>query len=272
MGLTIRNNLAAQSGARYLGQTQKQLQASSEKLTSGYRINRAADDAAGLAISEKMRSQIRGLTQASSNADNGINFCKTADGALEQVTNMIQRINELAVQAQDETISSDQQANAQAEVTSLIAEIDRIAGSSEFNGKKMLNGDLKGDGINFQVGYTANASDKINLKISDMTSSGLSLDSLDITDSDCLAIIKTALQTVTTQRANIGAVQNRLGYTKDNLDTMVENTKASESNIRDVDTAQEETNYAALQILYNSGITMLSNANQNQQSILNLLG
>lgn len=269
--ISVRTNLSAINAQRMLKNTYDDYYSSAEKLASGFRINRAADDAAGLAISEKMRSQIRGLTQASSNAQNGISFCQTADGALEQVTNMLQRMSELGVQAQDGAMSADAQANIQAEIDSLIEEIDRIAGASEFNGKKILNGDLASNGINFMVGYTSDAVNKINLKIGNMSATSLKINSIDITQADDLKKIQDAISTVTSQRSTIGAVQNRLKYTVKNLDTMVENTTASEARIRDVDTAAEEVRKANLNILYNAGISILAQANQNQQSILGLL-
>lgn len=269
--ISVRTNLSALNANRMLGVTYDDLYKSAEKLASGYRINRAADDAAGLAISERMRSQIRGLSQASSNAQNGISFCQTADGALEQVTNMLQRMSELGVQAQDGAMSDDGKANIQAEVDALITEIGRIASSSEFNGKKMLNGDLSENGISFMVGYTADATNKINVKIGDMTAEGLKINGLDITSADSLGKIQDAIKAVTTQRSTIGATQNRLEYTTKNLNTMIENVTASESRIRDVDTASEEVKKASLSILYNAGISVLAQANQNHQSVLSLL-
>lgn len=278
MGMTIRNNISSLNAQRILRNTLNDYNKSMEKLSSGYKINRAADDAAGLAISERMRTQIRGLKVASSNASNGIELCKTADGALEQVQSMLQRMSDLAIHAQDGTTSAEDAAADQAEANELIKEITRIADTTKFNGKTLLDGTLKTDGINFMVGYTAADANKINLKIADMTSKGLGLATgdpgtpIDIKTADSLTTIQTAIQTVSTNRATIGATQNRLDYTVKNLDTIRENTASAESRIRDVDVAEEEANATAMQLLYNSGISTLMKAMQNQQSLLNLLG
>lgn len=268
--LTIRNNISSLSAQRNLNNTLTSYQKSMERLSSGYRINRAADDAAGLSISEKMRMQIRGLKQASSNASNGIELTKTADSALEQTHSMLQRISELAILAQDGTMSDADKEASQAEADSLIEEITRIATATEYNGKKLLDGNLD---INFMVGYTNAASNKINFKVDTaMDADGLGIDGVDITTSDGLKAIQDAIATVSSTRSTIGATQNRLEYTVKNLDTIRENTVSAESRIRDVDTAEEESNATAMQLLYNAGISVLSMANQNQQSILNLLG
>ena len=273
MGMTIRNNISSLNAQRILRNTLNDYNKSMEKLSSGYKINRAADDAAGLAISERMRTQIRGLKVAS-----GIELCKTADGALEQVQNMLQRMSDLAIHAQDGATSAEDAAADQAEANELIKEITRIADTTKFNGKTLLDGTLKTDGINFMVGYTAAEANKINLKIADMTSKGLGLATgdpgtpIDIKTADSLTTIQTAIQTVSTNRATIGATQNRLDYTVKNLDTIRENTASAESRIRDVDVAEEEANATAMQLLYNSGISTLMKAMQNQQSLLNLLG
>ena len=260
MGMTIRNNISSLNAQRILRNTLNDYNKSMEKLSSGYKINRAADDAAGLAISERMRTQIRGLKVASGNASNGIELCKTADGALEQVQNMLQRMSDLAIHAQDGATSAEDAAADQAEANELIKEITRIADTTKFNGKTLLDGTLKTDGINFMVGYTAAEANKINLT------------PIDIKTADSLTTIQTAIQTVSTNRATIGATQNRLDYTVKNLDTIRENTASAESRIRDVDVAEEEANATAMQLLYNSGISTLMKAMQNQQSLLNLLG
>lgn len=267
--MVVQHNLTALNANRQLGISTKLQAKSTEKLSSGFRINRAGDDAAGLSISEKMRRQIRGLTQASRNAQDGISMAQTAEGALGEVTEMLQRMNELAVQAQSGTMQSEDTASIQSEVDALIAEINRVAGSTTFNEKNLLDGTLN---VNILVGAENNEANKINFTVGSMTAAKiLGADTLSITDTGAIDTIKTALKTVATQRSSIGAVQNRLEHTINNLDNIVENTTAAESAIRDTDMASEMVKYANQNILMQAGQAMLAQANQANAGVLSLL-
>jgi flagellin len=246
----------------------------SARLSSGLRINSAADDAAGLAISEKMRSQIRGLDQASRNAQDGISLVQTAEGGLTEIGNMVQRIRELGVQAANDTNEASDRDKIQTEVAQLKTEIDSMAERVEFNDKQLLTGDYSTAGLTFQVG--ANKSQIITLSIGAMTLSGLGLTSIDFATSAGaitaqLDTLDAALATLSTQRADLGAVQNRLEYTMRSLDISSENLSASESRIRDTDMAKEMMNLTKANILNQASTSMLAQANQNPQNVLSLL-
>ena len=272
--MVVRNNIQAMNANRMLNITTQAQSKSSEKLSSGYRINRAADDAAGLAISEKMRRQIKGLTQASRNAQDGIACLQTAEGALNEVHDMLQRMNTLAVQASNDTMTSTDRGYLDQEVQSLISEINRIASTTTFNEQNLLSGNFTGK--NLQVG--AEQGQVIGISIAAMNASSIGISGVSISGSssanaqNAIASIKTALQSVSSQRADLGAVQNRLEHTIKNLDNVVENTTAAESSIRDTDIPTEMLNYSAQQILSQAGISMLVQANQSNQSVLSLLG
>ena len=246
-----------------------------EKLSSGYRINRAADDAAGLAISEKMRAQISGLNQAQRNAQDGISMIQTAEGALTEVHSMLRRMRDLAVQASNGTYTDEDIAKVQAEVDQLVAEISGIAGRTQFNGMNLLDGtDLTG-AVSFQIG--ANSNQVIEVTFSSMAVSGGGLSdvaSLDLTSDAQAAIdsIDAAISTVSSFRSNLGSVQNRLEHTIKNLATTEENLQASESRIRDADMAAQMADMTKSQILQQAGTAMLAQANMKSQSVLSLLG
>jgi flagellin len=244
---------------------------SAEKLSSGYKINRAADDAAGLAMSEKMRRQIRGLTQASSNAQDGISMVQTAEGALNEVHDMLQRINELAVKGENGTLTSSDRSYINSEVKQLMSEIDRVASTTTFNERKLLTGSVSN--INLQVG--AEKSQYITLKISSMKCSGIGL-SGSVTNASTAGklndSVKTAISKLNKQRSDLGSVQNRLEHTINNLDNVVENTTSAESAIRDTDMATEMVKYSNNNILAQAGQAMLAQANQANQGVLSLLG
>ena len=381
--MVVQHNLTAMNSNRMLGVTSKSQAKSTEKLSSGYKINRAADDAAGLSISEKMRKQIRGLTQASSNAQDGISSVQTAEGALTEVHDMLQRMNELAVKAANGTNSSDDRDYIQNEVDQLVSEIDRVAETTKFNETYLLKGNgtgktlnldaksaglngtfdadatdgtkttsvftmkelaagekisvggteyTQGDGTNgttttadietaiitelgkantigadaapaavtgtiaggftvtkgtvavtkdlsldLHVGADSASSNKINLSINAMTAKGLGINAIKVDGSDgvnatyAIDAIKSAIQTVSTQRSSLGAVQNRLEHTINNLDNVVENTTSAESSIRDTDMATEMVKYSNNNILAQAGQSMLAQANQSNQGVLSLL-
>ena len=270
--MVVQHNMRAMNSNRQLGLTTTSQSKSTEKLSSGYRINRAADDAAGLAISEKMRRQVKGLTQASRNAQDGISAVQTAEGALTEVHDMLQRMNVLANQAANGTNTSTDRNYLNQEFAALTSEIDRVASTTTFNEKNLLYGSFK---VNLQVG--AEKGQYINVSISAMKASKLGItSSINITSSTnaatAISTIKEALKSVSSQRADLGAVQNRLEHTINNLDNVVENTTAAESQIRDTDTATEMVAYSNNNILAQAGTSMLAQANQANQSVLSILG
>jgi flagellin len=250
---------------------------SMEKLSSGLRINRAGDDAAGLAISEKMRGQIRGLDQGSRNAQDGISLIQTAEGALNETHSILQRMRELSVQSTTATNTTADRGALQKEFGQLQSEVTRIATQTNFNTKTLLTGSFKSGtaSLAFQVG--ANAGEQINLNIADMTATGLAVDGSKASigtataASSAITIVNSAIAQVSTERANLGSVQNRLEHTVNNLNTSSENLQASESRIRDVDMAKEMMNYSKNNILQQAAQAMLAQANQQPQGVLQLL-
>ncbi len=271
--MIIQHNMAAANTNRQLGVTNSNLAKSTEKLSSGYKVNRAADNAAGLTISEKMRGQIRGLDQASTNAQDGISLIQTAEGALAETESILQRMRELTVQAANDTnVTADRDAIKE-ELTSLQAEITRIGEQSEFNTMKLLSGGFTAK--NLQVG--ANTNQKISIAISAMTASGLNVASIDkaVTTFSAataqISIVQSAIDTVSTKRSYLGAIQNRLEHTISNADNTSENLQSAESRIRDVDMAEEMVKYSKDSILQQAGQSMLAQANQATQGVLSLL-
>lgn len=271
--MVVQHNLTAMNSNRMLGVTTKSQAKSTEKLSSGYKINRAADDAAGLSISEKMRRQVRGLTQAAANAQDGISAVQTAEGALTEVHDMLQRMNELAVKAANGTNQSEDQSYIQSEVNALINEIDRVAGTTTFNEKNLLGGTFSN--VQLQVGAENNATDRISVTINAMNASGISVNSLSVSGvteaQSSISTIKSAIQAVSKQRSELGAIQNRLEHTINNLQNVVENTTSAESQIRDTDMATEMVKYSNNNILAQAGQAMLAQANQSNQGVLSLL-
>lgn len=275
MGVRINTNIDALNAQRNLLMTGLQLSKSIEKLSSGLRINRAGDDAAGLAVSEKLRAQVRGLNQAMRNAQDGISLIQTAEGALNETHSILQRMRELAVQAaNDATLSSDDKSAIDKEMDELVAEIDKIASRTEFNGTKLLDGTFTSKTL--QVG--ANASQTLTVSISSAAASALgtatsSLNNVDVTTdaTAAITIIDAAIVDVNNIRADLGAKQNRLEHTIANLGVAAENLAASESRIRDVDMAAEMVSFTRSQILQQAGTAILAQANQTPQSVLALL-
>ena len=255
--MVVQHNLRAVNSNRMLGLTASSQSKSTEKLSSGYKINRAADDAAGLAISEKMRRQVRGLTQASANAQDGISAVQTAEGALNEVHDMLQRMNELAVKAANGTNSTS----------------DRVSTTFTFNEKKLLNGSFSG--VKLQVGAENSSDNTITMNISKMSASGLGVKTVSCATQSgaqkAIDSVKAAIKSLNEQRADLGAVQNRLEHTIANLDNVVENTTAAESQIRDTDMASEMVKYSNNNILAQAGQAMLAQSNQANQGVLSLL-
>ena len=267
MSLRIQTNIAAFDAERNLTATSNRMQHSMARLSSGYRINTAADDAAGLAISEKLRAQIGGLAQASRNVADGVSLVQTAEGQLNEVHSMLQRVRELAVQYKNGTLSTEDRTAIQSEVNQLGSEIQRIGTSAGFNGISLL---ATAGTITFQVG--ANDGDAIavsTISLGSAVSSGVF--SLSTTGTTDISEIDDAINQVSAQRATFGAVQNRLEHTANNLSVYQENLTASESQIRDVDMASEMVKFTKDQILQQAGTSMLSQANQLPNSVLSLL-
>ena len=297
MSLRIYQNVEALNAHRQLAVNQSNLSKSIEKLSSGLRINRAADDAAGLAISEKMRGQIRGLKQAQRNAQDGISLIQTAEGALQEVHAILQRMRELAVQAANDTNTLGDRKEIQKEINQLIDEIDLIAKDTEFNTQKLLNGDFETTALVIHIG--ANAGQKLDINIANMQTTALGTDpegSVDINglkvadvdsvnedttdpggvltqaDADkAITNIQDAINQVSAERSKLGAYQNRLEHTIANLGTAAENLAAAESRIRDVDMAAEMMEFTKNQILQQAGVAMLAQANMAPQAVLQLL-
>jgi len=255
-----------------LGLTTSAQAKSTEKLSSGYRVNRAADDAAGLAISEKMRRQIKGLTQASRNAQDGISCVQTAEGGLAEVHDMLQRMTTLAVQASNDTLTSADRGYLDQEVQALKSEIDRVASTTTFNEQNLLDGSFSAK--NLQVG--AESGQYIAISIAAMSASGIGISGASVSNNtnaeSAISTIKDALKSVSSQRADLGAVQNRLEHTIKNLDNVIENTTSAESAIRDTDMATEMVAYSNANILAQAGTSMLAQANQSNQNVLSILG
>ena len=317
MSMIVKHNLTAMNSNRMLGVNTQTQAKTTEKLSSGYKINRAADDAAGLSISEKMRRQIKGLTQASSNAQDGISCVQTAEGALNEVHDMLQRLNQLAVKGETGTLTSVDRNYIKAEINQLMSEIDRVQSTTTFNEQSLLDGSFTGKGL--QVG--AEAGQHIDISIKSMSLSGLAAvagnanvsyttwtagtgaakmtsSTQKMTSAIATAVIakfhntltsgtgipsskdfaslnafvKTCLQAVSSQRSDLGAIQNRLEHTIANLDNVVENTTSSEAAIRDTDMATEMVAYSNNNILAQAGQAMLAQANQSNQGVLSLLG
>lgn len=271
--MIIQHNMSAANTSRQLGITTGNLQKSAEKLSSGYRINRAGDDAAGLSISEKMRGQIRGLEQASTNAQDGISLIQTAEGALNETHNMVQRMRELTVQAANDTNASEDRDAIKKEIEQLQEEITRVATDTEFNTKNLLNTTAS---FNFQVG--ANSGQKISVSMQKMNICALGLQSAHAkvgshgSASSYLATLDAALKTVSDFRSTLGAVQNRLEHTIASDDNTAENLQAAESRIRDVNMADEMVKYSKNNILQQAAQSMLAQANQSTQGVLSIIG
>ena len=271
--MRIQHNISALNAHRQLGSNQTGIAKNLEKLSSGYRVNRAGDDAAGLAISEKMRSQIKGLETAQKNAQDGISLVQTAEGALTEVHSMLNRMVELATQSANGTYeNSVDRAALQAEVTSLRAEINRIADNTNFNKKNLLDG--TGD-FSLQVGPSSAEVITVNIGAMSAGTIGIGTSAVNIATAtgakDAITAINAAINTVSTQRANLGAIQNRLEHTISNLGVTAENMTAAESRIRDVDMAKEMMEFTKNNILSQAATSMLAQANQTPQGVLQLL-
>lgn len=280
--MVINFNQSAAFASRMEGINTANVLKTSKELSSGMRINSAADDASGLAVSEKMRSQIRGLNQASRNVMNGVSMLQTAEGYMQSTTDILQRIRELAVQSANGIYSDEDRAMLQTEVEQLVSEVDRISQTAEFNGMTLLSGRFAEDGIRLQVG--ANVDQNFTVKLGDMSASALGLkgagqdgteQAISLANPEsanmALATVDEALKTVNKSRADIGASMNRMEMTQKGIDIASENLAASESRIRDADMAKTITDHVKNQILQQSSVSLLSQANTNSQNVLALL-
>ncbi len=280
MGLVINTNLAAINAQRNLSRTEGDLNSSLARLSSGMRITSAKDDAAGLAISEKLRAQIRGMAQAERNANDGISLIQTAEGALDEVSGIMIRLRELAVQSATGTLGTEERGYLNSEFKDLIAECERISTVTEFNGQKLLDGTFSA-GVAFQVGLNDSTMDRISASIpatfpSQIGSAGNPLVSQSIDTvtgaRSTLSVIDAAIQDISGVRGGLGATQNRLAVTVKNLATVRENISAANSRIRDVDVASETVRMTRSQILMQAGVSVLAQANQLPQMALSLIG
>ena len=285
--MVINHNMSAMFAQRTQGLTTRAIGKDMEKLSGGYRINRAGDDASGLAVSEKMRAQIRGLNQASANASNGINFIQVSEAFLQETTDIMQRLRELAVQSSNGIYTQEDRMQIQVEVSQLVAEVDRVASSAQFNGMNMLTGRFampEGENVVtasmwFHIG--ANMDQRTRAYVGTMTAGALgvrnladgSIMSLETAEESNknIGVIDAALKKINKQRADLGAYQNRLELAVVGIDVAAENLQASESRIRDVDMAKQMVEYTKNQVLSQSGTAMLAQANANSQLVLSLL-
>ena len=270
--MVVQHNLSAINTNRQMGVVTDALQKSTEKLSSGYKINRAADDAAGLSISEKMRSQIRGLNKASDNAQDGISLIQVAEGALNETHSILQRMNELATQAANDTNTSVDRQSIKDEIKQLNEELDRISSTTQFNKQDLLTGGFSGK---LQVGALEGQTMDVKISLA-VSANGLKVSAVEVSTNDKAGVamqsIQDAIESVSKQRSKLGAIQNRLEHTINNLDTNAENTQAAESRIRDTDMADEMVQYSKNNILSQAGQSMLTQANQQTQGVLSLLG
>ena len=274
--MVVQHNLQAANTNRQLGITTSAQAKSTEKLSSGYKINRAADDAAGLSISEKMRSQIRGLNKASSNAQDGVSLVQTAEGALNETHSILQRMNELATQAANGTNTTVDRSAIKAELDQLTSEIDRIQSTTQFNTMNLLDGTFSGTTNKMKLQVGALSGQSIDFSIANMCASKIGLkDALSVSTftkaGAYMKSVQDAIEVVSKQRSAMGAIQNRLEHTIANLDTTSENTQSAESRIRDTDMASEMVTYSKNNILAQAGQSMLAQANQSTQGVLSLL-
>lgn len=277
MSFSIMTNTASIGAQQKLAKTRMQQNASIQRLASGFRINQAADDAAGLAISSRLTAQLRGLKQAERNANDGISMIQTAEGALGEINGMLARMRELAVQsANGGTLGTQERGFLDDEFQDLEAEINRIVNVTEFNGQTLIDGSLSGTGVSFQVGIFNTANDQIDLSIGAADSTTLGLDASDLTTETnaqtAIDALDTAINSVSSTRANLGSKQNRLNVTISNLGSVFENLSAANSRIKDVDVAEESASLTRSQILSQAGVSVLAQANQLPSLALSLLG
>jgi len=279
MSITIQTNVSSLNAQRNMQKTMSMLDSSLSKLSSGYRITKAGDDAAGLGISENLKAQIRSTNQAQRNAFDGVSVIQTAEGALNEVSSILIRMRELAMQSASDGLGNTERGYLETEFDALVSEIDRISGTTEFNGQKLLNGSLSStaNALEFQIGIRNTSNDRIKVTVASATSTALGIQSTAVSISAAssaqaaLTSIDSAIRTVSSNRASLGALGNRLNSTIANLGVASENLSAANSRIRDVDVAQETSNLTRAQILMQAGVSVLAQANSVPQIALSLL-
>ncbi len=275
MAITVRTNTSVSSVLTDLSKTSRGLNRSFERISSGLRIARAADDAAGLGVAESLRAASSSGTVAARNVNDGISIISIAEGASEEVANILVRMRELAVQSSSETLQDDERAYVNDEYSALESEIDRIANVTEFNGLSLANGNLA-SGINVQVGINSGADNQINIELGSLLSSDLGINNIDLSSASgaqaALSVLDAAIDSVSGYRATFGATENRLNSALNNLETFIETTMAAESQVRDADFGSETAQLSQNQILQQAGISVLQQAKQINQSALSLLG
>lgn len=281
MALNVNTNVSSLLAQRNLGKSQSSVQKSLQRLSTGMRINSAADDAAGLAISQKLKSQVRALSQAERNANDGISMIQTAEGAIEQMGDVLNRMRELSVQSSNGTLTNTDRSFIDTEFKSLLSEMDRIADTTEFNGRKLLQGSASG-GVSLQIGINNTTNDRITVSIANLKSAQLGATTTNALASQSLstvtkaqsslAVIDSAINSLSSARSKLGTAQNRLTVSIENLGSSIENISAANARIRDVDVARETANLTKGQILVQAGVSVLAQANQSPQIALSLLG
>lgn len=274
--MSLQTNVSALRAQNSLGKTQQTMTKSLQRLSSGFRINNAQDDAAGLAISENLRADIRSLHQAIRNGNDGLSVINVAEGAMNEVGNILVRMRELSVQSASDTLGSTERGYIDQEFTQLRSEIDRIVSSTEFNGQKLIDGTISSAGLDFQIGTENDSASRLNVKLNDVDAQALSLTAVSLdTKSNAqsaMSSIDSAISSLSTQRAKLGAYANRINSTVSNLNVSVENLTAANSRIRDVDVASETASFARSQVLVQAGVSMLAQANAAPQVAMRLLG
>jgi len=277
-GISIQTNVSALRAQNALSSSQLGLQKSLERLSTGYRINSASDDAAGLAISDNLRADIRSLGQAVRNANDGMSVVSTAEGAMNEVSNILVRMRELAVQGASDSVGTTERGYLDQEFGQLKSEIDRIVSTTEYNGQKLVDGTISASGLDFQIGSANNSDSRLTVTVGDVGASSLGLGtsasgvSTKAKAQATMSTIDSAITSLSTQRAKLGAYANRLQSTINNLNVSVENLTAANSRIRDVDVASETASFARSQVLMQAGVSMLAQANSAPMSALRLLG
>ncbi len=277
MAVSLQSNIASLSAQRNVNKTQNNIGVSLQRLSSGFRINSAMDDAAGLGVSEGMKADIRGLAQASRNASDGLSVVQTAEGSMGEISDILIRMRELTVQSASDSITDTERAYIDTEFQDLTAEVDRITASTKFNGNVLLGGAFAATGLDFQVGTENGANFRITVTIADVSSTGLGFAGTEAVDTKAnaqtaMGAIDTALDSLNTARAGLGSKGNRLQVAASAVDVMRENLSAANSRIRDTDVAQESANFARNQVLMQAGVSMLAQAKAQPQIALSMLG
>ena len=276
MALSVVSNGASLTGQRHLNKSHSMMNKSLQRLSSGLRINGAMDDAAGLGVSERMRAQVRGLAQASRNANDGLSVVQTAEGAMGEISSILIRMRELSVQSASDTITDTERGYLDTEFKDMISEIDRITDSTKFNGNTLIDGTYAANGLDFQVGFESGTAFKIEVKIADVDSTALAINTNDVANkanaNTAMGALDAALDTLNTARANLGSKGNRLVAAGSAVDVMREGISAANSRIRDTDIAAETSNMSRAQVLMQAGTSMLAQANSQPQLALSLLG